>query len=97
MPWREVCPMDEKMGFMAAVLADDDSMTALCEEFGISRKTGIQVAQALSGAGCGGASGAFACAAPSAVGDQPGSRRGDRGSAGRASELGAQEAAGEVS
>lgn len=43
MPWQEVYPMDEKMRFIAAVRAADDSMSALCEEFGISRKTGYQL------------------------------------------------------
>jgi putative transposase len=39
MPWREVCPMDEKMRLVAALLADEHSMSELCESFGISRKT----------------------------------------------------------
>ncbi len=42
MPWREVCYMDERMGFVAAALAEEESMTALCEEHGISRKTGYK-------------------------------------------------------
>jgi putative transposase len=42
MPWRKVCPMDSRIGFVAAVLAEDDSMTALCEEYEISRKTGYK-------------------------------------------------------
>ncbi len=42
MPWREVCPMDEKMAFIVARLADEESMTELCEQFGISRKTGYK-------------------------------------------------------
>ncbi len=43
MPWREVCSMDEKMRFMAAVLSEEESMTELCERFGISRKTGYKL------------------------------------------------------
>jgi putative transposase len=43
MPWQEVCPMEEKRRFIAALMAADDSMSALCEEFGISRKTGYQL------------------------------------------------------
>lgn len=39
MPWREVCPMDEKIRWIAAVLADEHSMSELCGSFGISRKT----------------------------------------------------------
>lgn len=42
MPWQEVCPMQERMRFMTAVLAEDDSMAALCEQFGVSRKTGYK-------------------------------------------------------
>ena len=42
MPWREVCPMDEKVKFVASVLADEYSMTELCESFGVSRKTGYK-------------------------------------------------------
>jgi putative transposase len=42
MPWQEVCPMQERMRFITAVLAEDDSMAALCEEFGVSRKTGYK-------------------------------------------------------
>ena len=42
MPWREVCPMEEKALFVAAVLADEASMTELCESFGVSRKTGYK-------------------------------------------------------
>jgi putative transposase len=43
MPWREVCSMDEKLRFMAAVMAQEESMTELCEQFGISRKTGYKL------------------------------------------------------
>lgn len=42
MPWREVCPMDERMRFILAVKAEEESMAALCEEFGVSRKTGYK-------------------------------------------------------
>lgn len=42
MPWQEVCCMDARMGFVAAVLAEEDSMTALCEQFGISRRIGYK-------------------------------------------------------
>jgi putative transposase len=42
MPWREICPMDEKLRFVAAVLAAEQSMTELCASFGISRKTGYK-------------------------------------------------------
>lgn len=42
MPWREICPMEEKTRFIAAVLTAEESMTELCAEFGISRKTGYK-------------------------------------------------------
>jgi putative transposase len=42
MPWREICPMDEKLRFVAAGLAGERSMTELCASFGISRKTGYK-------------------------------------------------------
>ncbi len=34
--------MELRMRFVNAVLADDDNMTALCEEYGVSRKTGYK-------------------------------------------------------
>lgn len=40
MPWKETCAMDEKKAFLAAYLEGDMKMTALCQEFGISRPTG---------------------------------------------------------
>ncbi len=42
MPWREVCPMDERVQFVAAVLAEEQSMRELCESYGVSRKTGYK-------------------------------------------------------
>lgn len=35
--------MDEKMRFISALLAQEESMTELCEQFGISRKTGYKL------------------------------------------------------
>jgi putative transposase len=40
MVWRETCVMDQRMGFVVACLAGDESVSALCRHFGISRKTG---------------------------------------------------------
>ena len=40
MPWQRVCPTELRMRLVNAVLADEDSMSALCKEFEISRKTG---------------------------------------------------------
>ena len=31
MPWQGVCPMELRMKLVNALLADDDSMTALCD------------------------------------------------------------------
>ena len=42
MPWQGVCPMELRMKLVNALLADEDSMTALCEEYGVSRKTGYK-------------------------------------------------------
>ena len=42
MPWQETHVMDEKMKFIADVLTGDYTMTALCEYYGISRKTGYK-------------------------------------------------------
>ena len=42
MPWKETCPMDEKMSFVADCLRGDVPMAALCENYGISRKTGYK-------------------------------------------------------
>lgn len=43
MSWQEVCPMDEKLRFMGALMARDENMTEVCERFGISRKTGYKL------------------------------------------------------
>jgi hypothetical protein len=37
MPWQGVCPMQLRMRFVNVVLADEDSMIALCDEYGVSR------------------------------------------------------------
>lgn len=42
MPWRELKPMDEKVMFIADYLRQVNSFTGLCEQFGISRKTGYK-------------------------------------------------------
>ena len=40
MPWKESGVMDEKLKFLSKYLTGADSMSALCREFNISRKTG---------------------------------------------------------
>ena len=42
MPWKETCVRDERTRFIARLL-DGESMRGLCEEFGISRKTGYKI------------------------------------------------------
>ncbi len=42
MPWKECSIMDEKLKFIAKLL-DGESMSSLCREFGISRKTGYKI------------------------------------------------------
>ena len=41
MPWKECSVMDERLRFVAKLL-DGESMTDVCREFGISRKTNHQ-------------------------------------------------------
>ncbi len=40
MPWKQVTTMDEKLRFVSLLKTDRYTMTELCEQFGISRKTG---------------------------------------------------------
>jgi putative transposase len=42
MPWKECHVVDERLRFVARLL-DGEKMAALCEEFGISRKTGYKI------------------------------------------------------
>ena len=42
MPWKETCRMDEKMSFIVECLRGELPMVALCEDYGISRKTGYK-------------------------------------------------------
>lgn len=42
MPWKECQVMDERLRFVARRL-EGESMSSLCEEFGISRKTGYKI------------------------------------------------------
>jgi putative transposase len=42
MPWKEICPMDERMSFLVQVNESDESFAALCRRYGISRKTGYK-------------------------------------------------------
>jgi transposase InsO family protein len=42
MPWKECNQMDERLKFVARLL-DGETMSSLCHEFGISRKTGYKI------------------------------------------------------
>ena len=42
MPWTETCVMDERLRFISACLMGEETMSALCLQFGISRKTGYR-------------------------------------------------------
>jgi putative transposase len=42
MPWKETCVMDEKRLFIHRVELEEESISEVCEEFGISRKTGYK-------------------------------------------------------
>jgi putative transposase len=55
MPWKECQVVDERARFVRRVL-DGEPMTALCEEFGISRKTGYKIFQRYQQIGVGGLS-----------------------------------------
>ncbi len=44
MPWKECHVMDERLRFVARLL-EGEKMAALCDEFGISRKTGYKIFQ----------------------------------------------------
>src|SRR5919108_2851191 len=39
MPWKETCPMDQRVAFIADWLRDEWTMSDLAERYGISRKT----------------------------------------------------------
>ena len=42
MPWKECHVVDERTRFVRRLL-EGETMTALCQEFGISRKTGYKI------------------------------------------------------
>src|SRR5262249_10357086 len=42
MPWKESSVMDERLRFVARLL-DGETMTEVCRDFGISRKTGYKI------------------------------------------------------
>lgn len=42
MPWSETSPMDQKTQFIADVLRGGLAIVELCDDYGISRKTGYK-------------------------------------------------------
>ena len=42
MPWKESSVMEERLRFVARLL-EGEGMSAVCREFGISRKTGYKI------------------------------------------------------
>ena len=42
MAWKETCAVDERMRFVLAVEAGEESMAALCRRFGVSRRIGYK-------------------------------------------------------
>ncbi|RMD65538.1 helix-turn-helix domain-containing protein [Candidatus Parcubacteria bacterium] len=42
MPWKETCAMDERAEFVLAAREENRNLSALCRNFGISRKTGYK-------------------------------------------------------
>jgi putative transposase len=42
MPWAETCAMSEKTRFIRELMTGDETMTALCERYGISRNNGYK-------------------------------------------------------
>jgi putative transposase len=43
MPWRTICPMDERMQFIGEWLKHEEAMVLLCQRYAISRKTGYKL------------------------------------------------------
>lgn len=43
MPWKETCAMEERIRFVVHYLEHEYSMSSLCRDFGISRKTGYKM------------------------------------------------------
>jgi hypothetical protein len=95
MPWREICPMELRMRLVNALVAED-RMTALCEEYGVSRKTGYKWLTRYLAEGADRADRTRAGTACGAVGSHPGAERGDHRHAAAASELATEKTARQV-
>ena len=77
MPWKECHVMDERLRFVARLL-DGEKMAALCEEFGISRKTGYKIFERYKDMRRAGADGSQPAAAPARQSAADGGREADR-------------------
>ena len=90
MPWKECHVMDERLRFVARLL-DGETMAALCEEFGISRKTGYKIYQRYKDDRRAGADRPQPAAASARQSAADGRREGDRAAEEGVSELGRAE------
>ena len=54
MPWKETCPMDERMAFVVAFQSGEWSLSELCRRHGISRKTGYKLIERVGSEGAAG-------------------------------------------
>jgi len=60
MPWQGTCPIELRMRLVNALVAEEDSMTALCEERGEPQDR-LQVVEPVSGGGAERADRTLAC------------------------------------
>ena len=91
MVWRETGIMDERLRFIALWLEGEETMTELCEPFGISRKTGYKWLGRYRKFGPAGLVRSAAGAAAPWPGDGGGAGGADRGGEGGAAVVGSQE------
>jgi hypothetical protein len=54
MPFQETCALDETVRFVSAYLAGEETMTALCRAFGISRQWGYELVRRYQAEGAAG-------------------------------------------
>ncbi len=43
MGWTETCALDERMRFVMAVERQEETFSAVCRQYGVSRRTGYKV------------------------------------------------------
>jgi hypothetical protein len=54
MPFKETCKVDETVGFVAAYLEGEETMSGLCRVYGISRQWGYELVRRYRAEGLGG-------------------------------------------